>query len=601
MQQRLIEIGSGEKSNRQQEVGPNMEKTADVLPLLKRSSYPYDSDATAYDDDSREKLTVRPRWEHYPTSRDPDPTSHPEVLPSLHPESYTVTEAFPNLFINRTFQQDITDFYRTNLYALWYHQSPRRWIRLTISVTLTVESRLWNTAKAGAASGDSAEDLPGNLARLLEEFLRRRADLKQDLHLQAYLGGRSNSTLGTQLRVADQPFQTAAYLRDISSSLRHLCRQYYPETALTQFPLYRRRRKCFYLSGVESVWALDFRFGSTKAEIDASLYHLRALHCLGDTPGICAFMGVVADHEDSLVKGFLVKAPLKGPLFRQISLANRSNKPISWTRREKWCRQITRAVAQVHSKGYAVGRLATETQWPFALDEDDNAVLFWLTPTFSTSRTRGTMPPEHRHLPPTAGFLPANCYTDLYQLGLLLWRIATHMSDPTMPWCRLAGCTAKNGECREPHSEPVRLPPTGPEVPDYFDEIISACREENPHLRPPAAQLLDVFPAEAVGTRDSNGAARGARPQQLREIFEMYENIVFCDACGNMCPGRVYHCLVCYSGNYDLCLGCFSRGEHCLDPTHYLQELLSIRQDYEFFYSSVQEDRRRRITRGFEK
>lgn len=114
----------------------------------------------------------------------------------------------------------------------------------------------------------------------------------------------------------------------------------------------RQRRKCFYISGVESVWALDFRFGPTKAEIDSSSYYLRALHCLGGTPGICLFMGIVTDYEDGLVKGFLARAPRRGPFFRQISRAKRSKKPVPWTRRENgadksrepWLKYIPKAM-----------------------------------------------------------------------------------------------------------------------------------------------------------------------------------------------------------------------------------------------------------------
>lgn len=119
-------------------------------------------------------------------------------------------------------------------------------------------------------------------------------------------------------------------------------------------------------------------------------------------------MGIVADDENGLVKGFVARAPLRGPLFRQISRANRSKRPVPWTRREKWCRQITRAVAEVHSKGFAIGKLATQMQWTFALDEDDNAVLFWLSPSFVPSRKHATMPPEHRDLAETENSLPAH-------------------------------------------------------------------------------------------------------------------------------------------------------------------------------------------------
>lgn len=322
-------------------------------------------------------------------------------------------------------------------------------------------------------------------------------------------------------------------------------------------------------------------------------------------------MGLVTDLEDGLVKGFLAKVPLKGPLFRQIALANGSGQAIPWTRREKWCRQITEALAGVHSKEYAVGRLATEHRWTIALDEYDNAVIFWLTPSFTASRMQGTMPPEQRpHAPEYS--LPSTCYTDLYQLGLLLWRIAENVAEARISWCRLAGCMAEKGECDEPHSEPVQLPPTGLDIPDYVDKIISACREENPHRRPPAAELLEMFPAESVESEGTCGTSQGETPQgaaatappssshQLKEILELYGNMYTCELCSNICTEKVYHCLVCCAGDFDLCLDCFSKGRHCLDPSHYLQEMLWVAQDYEHFYSSVQEDGQRMMTRGLE-
>lgn len=431
--QQLSELGAGEAFNSHQCFNANRERSNDALPPSERSNYTHnavhsraleDVDPSAdYDDSSchtTKELSTRPRRHDFASGRHLDAACYPEVLPSLRPESYTVTEAFPNVFINNTFEENITDFSRTNRYLLWYRAKPRRWIRLSISVTITVESRLWVTARAAATSGVSAEDLPGNLAGLLEDYLRHRANLKQDIHLQAYFGGRLDSTLGKQLQVAKPPFQTTAYLREISSSLRHLCRKFYPETALTQVPLHRRRAKCFYVSAVESVWALDFRFGSTKAEIDTSAYHLKALHCLASIPGVCPLMGLVTDHEDGLVKGFLAKAPLKGPMFTQIALANGSGKAIPWARREKWCRQITKALAGVHSRGFAVGRLSTEHRWTIAIDEYDNAVIFWLTPSFTASSIQGTIPPEQRPLTPPEYPLRSTCYTDLYQLGLLL-------------------------------------------------------------------------------------------------------------------------------------------------------------------------------------
>lgn len=89
--------------------------------------------------------------------------------------------------------------------------------------------------------------------------------------------------------------------------------------------------------------------------------------------------------------------------------------------------------------------------------------------------------------------------------------------------------------------------------------------------------------------------------QQLEEILELYGNMYTCELCANICTEKVYHCLVCCAGDFDLCLDCFSKGRHCLDTSHYLQEMLWIVQDYDCFYSSVQQDGKWIMTRGLGK
>lgn len=217
------------------------------------------------------------------------------------------------------------------------------------------------------------------------------------------------------------------------------------------------------------------------------------------------------------------------------------------------------------------------------------------------------MPPEYLHLELVEGSLTALPETDVYQLGLLLWLIAENkILLRNSAFCKTAGCTTTS-MCTERHFEPIKLPAPSEHTPQYLIHIINACRAEDPDQRPPACEILKMFPhqmsdtplAEAegdakerrdkVGERgngnidaclktslDDRGSTSSKSPRQratMLECLEMTHRPQFsCDLCGNPMTERYFHCTICISGNYDICSRCFSQGDHCLNKTHYLGE-----------------------------
>jgi hypothetical protein len=515
------------------------------------------------------------------------PASPLELSSSFCPEAYTCSDGVSKLFNYMTYQEHANDFTRVNHYAMFYAKGPRQWVRLTASVTFDIYSLLWDCERVATSSG-SAYELPSGLDTLLEGFLKSHPNLEQDTHLKVYIGSQIeaegiNGILNTQVLINKPAFSPMEYLEMQGSILHHSKCPGLSEKDLGQIPLKRRLGR-YFVSYFESRWVFDFRFGSSKEQIDSVLYHLQVLHCLRSVSRICPLIGVVLDQETRVIKSFLAEMPAKGLLTGIME----SRTPISMGRRIRWCKEITEAVAQVHSlgPGFVVGNLGGYFAKGVAIDAEDSAVLFRFEKSFKygTVNSTAVLPPECRLPNTTEGRMSATPHTDIYQLGLLIWRIASQ----TFPWkfCEFSGCTTdKNKLCNEPHTDPRQLPPLGDQVPPYLKEVIAACRAEDPFHRPAAWKLLEMFPKCAEPALVTNSGILDAnldpvvpkRPsnkliRRLEEVQELYGELAACDLCGRVTRRHYFHCSICACANFDICSVCFEKGSHCLEPDHYLRE-----------------------------
>lgn len=245
------------------------------------------------------------------------------------------------------------------------------------------------------------------------------------------------------------------------------------------------------------------------------------------------------------------------------------------------------------------------------------------------------LPPEYRHTESSSGSIIALPQTDIYQLGLLLWRFATNrVFTSRSVFCTVAGCTTKvDTICTKPHADPVQLPSLGEDTPQYLEDIIAACRAENPDKRPPAWKLLEKFPpvaedkanlSETTGSGDilrpltqqndsvdrvtvegpasqrlstQPGLCSGHIPkhsQRLEEYLEGYEFTICCNHCRDRTTLRYFHCSICESGDYDICPRCFFHGKHCLEQDHYLLEYSEGNKE-ERYFTNVKETGQRDV------
>ncbi|KAL8910060.1 MAG: hypothetical protein Q9171_004614 [Xanthocarpia ochracea] len=477
--------------------------------------------------------------------------------------------------------------------------------------------------------------LIGGLLKILLSF----QDIEQDSHLSIFLGNQTVFDGGAKapslpVKFIKAPFQAKTYLQSITSMVKHMNCPCYHERSLVRRPLYVKNNFITYL---ESGWVFEQRFGSEKSQIDSDLYVLQVLQCLQGAPGISPFVGVVLDEKSGIISAFLRELPAKGKLSRILLHAKKAGQPVPWARREKWCRQIVRGVAEMHSKGFVVGFLGDYPLCGIAIDAQDSAILFHHFRTEYTydNAKAGILPPEQRQSAWMRDAVVASPQSDIYQLGMLLWRIAAHDRYSNI-WnaCKNADCKIyTNSPCTELHTNLIELPLPGEHTPQHIREVIAACRTESADERPPGWKLLEMFPplseeenplaapvamedmacpvgssnTSAVGEKDlghtsqtqhmrpgSPGKCSTSRLTRLEECLDLYALTVVCNICGELTTERYFRCNICESCDFDLCYFCFSRGLHCPESDHYLYEHFENQKE-EQFHSSVQPTGRREV------
>lgn len=551
------------------------------------------------------------------------PASVFELSPYFSPESYTITEATSKLVGYMNYQEYATDYSRVNRYEMFYCQAPRQWIRLSISATVSVDSLYWK-ATSISSNKNCMVDLPSVLSKNLETVLTSRGDLEQGSHLSIYLGDQTSSSIPNNqynllMRVAKPRIAMIELLKTITSITYHWNCPRYSEKEVIQQPMYRLVHDNRFVTYFQSRWVITFRFGSDRADIDSNMYVLKVLHCLKSAPGINSFVGTLLDSQ-GLISGFMTELPLQGNLVSLLSNANKSGNPVGWERRERWCKQIINGVAMAHSQGFSIAALIEAFSSSVCIDGLDQAVICYFRREFTYDTARGgIVPPEYRHLASSSsGTMEATVQSDMYQLGLLIWMIASnHIYLGKIRFCSIAGCTKEAGaKCKEPHADLIELPSLGKHYPQYIQDIISSCRAKDPNQRLPAWKLLEMFPPlDATITPEEDGEIRpfqaeASSVQETRRVENLdkctseKEDLrctgksptvladceqlsVHCDVCRKLTRDHFFHCIVCVSGDYDLCPECFAGGAHCLDDTHYMRELFYNPAKEEAFYTSM--------------
>ncbi|KAI1116898.1 hypothetical protein F5Y14DRAFT_37214 [Nemania sp. NC0429] len=206
--------------------------------------------------------------------------------------------------------------------------------------------------------------------------------------------------------------------------------------------------------------------------IDEFLYEVNALHSLRFSRSIIDFYGVVVDDNDEVVKGLLISYAEKGALVDMIyDSQEQGEQALPWAVREKWARQIVQGLSDIHETGFVQGDFTLSN---IVIDDYGNAKIIDIN---RRGCPVGWEPPEATLLIESNQRISMyiGVKSDLYQLGMVLWALATLEDEP------------------EAHRRPLRLK-SELDVPLWYREVVEKCLHENPRVRLQATALLEKFP-----------------------------------------------------------------------------------------------------------
>ncbi|KAG9248459.1 hypothetical protein BJ878DRAFT_487945 [Calycina marina] len=202
--------------------------------------------------------------------------------------------------------------------------------------------------------------------------------------------------------------------------------------------------------------------------VDEFLYEINALHRLAGSQSVIQFGGVVLDNKGEYVKGLLISFAEQGAL---IDVIFDGKGKIPWKRRERWAKQIVQGLAEIHEAGFVQGDFTLSN---IVVDGDDNAKIIDIN---RRGCPVGWEPPEVTALIDSNQRISIyiGVKSDLYQLGMVLYALATHQDEPET-------------------QRPLRLDTFSEEIPDYFLDLCQRCLDDDPRRRSQAVVLLKMFP-----------------------------------------------------------------------------------------------------------
>ncbi|KAL1956124.1 hypothetical protein VTO42DRAFT_7643 [Malbranchea cinnamomea] len=204
--------------------------------------------------------------------------------------------------------------------------------------------------------------------------------------------------------------------------------------------------------------------------VDEFLYEINALYELLFAQNVIQLKAIVVDDTCQLVKGLMIDFAAKGDLA---GLLQDYEGQLQWERREKWAKQIVHGLAEIHEAGFVQGDLTLSN---VVVDANDDAKIIDIN---RRGCPIGWEPPEFQ--PKLENRQRISMYigvkSDLYQLGMILWAIATEVDQP------------------ERQSRPLTLP-VDAAVPDYYRQVVQICLNPRPQRRLSAKELLRLFPEE---------------------------------------------------------------------------------------------------------
>ena len=361
------------------------------------------------------------------------------------------------------------------------------------------------------------------------------------------------------------------------------CKRYVESDVVT----YSRIHSASYKVYVDSEACVENRvmFASSKKQGNTTLLdyldEIKHFIWLRRCANVSDFRCVVLDDTRRHLRSYLKELPMFTSVENLLGFANSRSMSIPLPIRELWARHLIRAIIEIHSQGVVLGAFNPNC---VAIRADGTAIFYLLRRSEKYLRDRvGRTPPEVRSRlrdghPGSAIRDRLNVYTDIFQLGLVLWHL-TEYPKSTGHLCAVYACTHwPRRTCTAPHANPVELPACSDNTPAYLCDIIRDCRLPDLHSRISTSELAHIL--SATPQPDVTPAEFQQALTPYIELGIDFGFTVYCDECGEITTEVHFHCNICLNNDYDICQACFGKGRRCLVPDHGLIKRKKGKNDF---------------------
>ncbi|KAF2033180.1 hypothetical protein EK21DRAFT_86605 [Setomelanomma holmii] len=469
------------------------------------------------------------------------------------PMPHATKHPVPRIMITWFWEDSESQSARTNCYRILFSKSTNVRCQLTISITVPRTSKYWTTTKISKepfSCGDTVFLVePGSLPQTLQDHVyhllsnKESDSMRENDHIALALQGVDDTLQIVSQQAAPAPFAgllpsttpkdglgMTAWLEDLGCPL-------YSEADVQTLSCFQPPKHL--LSSVHGVRVEEVM--CTRDPPSANfIYSIQAFHHMKEVPGALQLKGVVLDQSRQFIRSYMLELPKTNCTLLLDHLSDSND--TAWEERATWARKLIEIVSQVHSKGYLVGTLQRR-RLPVVVDASGDLHLTRVESTLSAHQI--TDPPEYCKLWTTCNKSTSDHDApkltpefDVYQLGLMLWVIAQSWAE------EVSAQTVRRRFhvfSKPPYMDTERgtfaLPPLDAKIPEFYKDMVDACRRDDPSKRPSAMQLLDMMPTLSNTSHRTTG--NGYIHQQLD--IEFYRSCApstkECDTCGALLHG----------------------------------------------------------------
>ena len=326
---------------------------------------------------------------------------------SFYPELYATEGLFSNPLFVIAMKQSYVKSHLTHQYYLHYARTPRYWQKLIVSTTIKNVRDDSAIPHVAAPANDEGvwKILPSAVGTILSTLLPRVRLFGSVTRISLPLIEKEVGEFvpeSAQIRSVEDSLEIAASNNgEILQRVEVMGCNIYPESEIQVAS--RMSSSCFAvrLNGQEYV---ERKAPFVSAGVDGEnglrdfINDLELLNSLRDCNGVCKLVGTVFDDARVQLKGYLYETPMRSNLPLVFHSFNSMSRTIPWSVRQLWSKQIAQAIADVHSRKYAIGVLERKD---VGLRADGSAFLQRLN-AFKrhVSDHKGAIPPELRNTGP---------------------------------------------------------------------------------------------------------------------------------------------------------------------------------------------------------